>query len=364
MVGRSWSITEDEVPVEVALAVGSYAEADQPGVQVFGLGRPPGRLRQLASFSGIGRPSFVVAHPHRPYLYAVSEMSAISDGVAGEVVAICVDVTRSSGSRLHRRDSGGDWPCHLALDPTQRCLIVTNYGSGAVGVLSLAEDGALGPLTDVVHHNGSSLRPDRQDSAHPHSAVVTPAGGEVVVADLGTDELVTYRLDAAAGTLQHRATSDTRPGSGPRHMVFDRGRLFVLHELDSTLGVFVRSSSGRWREVQTLSTLPEGADPSDTTAADLRLAPSGRRLYASNRGDDSIAVFGGVNGGELELLGVTGSGGSCPRSLAVAPDGRHVAVANQLSDEVVVLPVETDPTYPAAPAARVSVHRPSCVQFL
>ena len=252
--------------------------------------------------------------------------------------------------------SGGDDPCHLALDDTGRCLIVCNYSSGSVTVIRLHNDGALGEQTAHVEHEGASgVVPDRQEAPHAHSATVSPDNGLVIVADLGADRLVLYRLDPERGTLSPHGAVSTAPGAGPRHMVWDGPRLYVANELDSTVTAYVYEA-GSLREEQHVSTLPDGFTGSNQVSEIVR---SGTRLYVANRGHDSIAVLStGVFGGERAHVPC---GGTWPRHIAVAPSGRYLLSANQETGTVTVLPLgdEIGP-----PVFEAKVPGAACVRFL
>src|SRR5579883_463958 len=169
------------------LYLGSYAAAQQPGVYAFTLHAETGELSAQGSFAGITNPSFLTTSPHGEYIYAVSETCMQQDGVPGSVWALRYAREPWTLEPLNQQASGGDLPCHLAIDATGRWLLVSNYGSGTVSVLPIQEDGALGALTDCVQHEGRGPRADRQEGPHAHSATFTPDQRSVIVADLGID---------------------------------------------------------------------------------------------------------------------------------------------------------------------------------
>ena len=345
------------------LYAGGYAAADQPGIHRFAFDATTGTLAARGTLAGIANPSFLVLHPTGPWLYAVSETAQEPDGVSGAVWAVGVGAEADGFAPINEQPSGADSPCHLVIDPSGGWLLVSNYGSGSVGVLPIGADGALGAATDLVQHTGQGPQADRQAGPHAHSAIFSPDGRFVFVADLGIDALVRYTFDPAGGRLLAPTRTPTRPGAGPRHMAFHpRGdTLYVANELDNTVAWYAYDAAGgSVREQQVEDTLPPGAP--ENWVADLHLTPAGDRLYVSNRGHDSLAVFAVAADGRLTRRGVPSCGGQWPRNFALAPGGRFVLVANQHSDAVTVLPVEADGL--GAPVAQVAVPGAACIQFV
>ena len=278
---------------EQRVYVGGYAGADQVGLQAFGFDAASGALTPQGGTAGITNPSFFVVHPTSGRLYTVGETHAEQDGVPPTVWA--VDVAPDDPGRLtpiNSQPSGGDFPCHVALDASGRWLVVSNYGSGSVGVFPVEADGALGAMNDFVQHEGHGPNPERQAGPHAHSSIFSPDNRFLIVADLGIDALVVYQFDAQAGRLTEHDRVAARAGAGPRHMAWQPGqpRLFVANELDSSVAVYkYDASAGQLVEGQVYSTLP--AEAPENWVADIHVAPAGDRVYVSNRGHDSIAIF-------------------------------------------------------------------------
>lgn len=341
--------------------VGSYAAAHEPGIRALRFDATSGDLSNAGwSFTGIDNPSFLAVHPNGRWLYAVSETSQRQDGKSGEVWALRLPDAAVDFQEINYQASGGDWPCHLALDHTGRWLLVSNYGSGSVGILPVLEHGALGDMIELVQHHGSGLHPERQTGPHAHSTILSPDNRFAIVADLGIDELVVYAFDAATGRLRPHGHVPARAGAGPRHMAFHPGGsyLYVAHELDNTVVVYsYERERGELIEQQRIETLLPGAP--ESLVADIHLAPSGDRLYASNRGDDSLTGFAITANGLLERLEVRTCGGHWPRHFAFAPGGQFLLVANQYSHEVTVL----DAAKREAPRSHVTIPGAACVQF-
>ena len=346
------------------VVVGSYAEASSPGIYAFAFDSSSGTLTPRGSYAGVANPTFAIVHPNGQWLYAVSETDAGS-GAPGSVWALRMTREPWGLEPINQQPSGGDAPCHLELDPSGRWLLVSNYSSGSVGVLPIQADGSLGALADLIQHHGSGPNPARQEGPHAHSARFTPDDRYAIVADLGMDELLVYTFDQSTGKLGARTHADAPPGAGPRHIAFHPNgrRMYVANEMGSSVAVYdYDSSGGALRELQVVGTLPEGAPHNDV--ADIHLAPSAGRLYVSNRGHDSIAVFDVGADGLLARVATPPCGGAWPRNFAVAPDGRFLLVANQHSGDISVLPALDDAAALGTPVERAAVPGASCVQFV
>lgn len=342
------------------IVVGSYADVTQPSIHTFLLDNASGTLAARGSHTGIGNPSFLIVHPRRRSLYAVSETNQL-----GSVWALRLDHEQPVIRPINQQPSGGGGPCHLQLDSAGNWLLVSNYGSGTIAVLPLLPDGSLGEMTDMVQHHGQSVHPQRQTEPHTHSSTFAPDNRFAIVADLGIDQLLVYAFDSAAGKLRPHSQTRARPGAGPRHMAFHPtgNSVFVANELDSTVSVYdYDTSSGMLRERQTIDTL--STDAAENTVAHIHVSSSGQRVYVSNRGHNSIATFAIEADGRLDRIAVTSCGGNWPRHFALAPGGSFMLVANQHSDEVSVLPLLVGSEAIGAPIASVGILQASCVQFV
>ncbi|MCW5882784.1 MAG: lactonase family protein [Anaerolineae bacterium] len=343
--------------------VSGYAPADGPGIQAFRFDMMTGTLTPLGALPGIRNPSFLALHSDGRWLYATSETSEAAERAGGGVAAAAVAHEPWAARWLNRQDTRGDHPCHLALDPTGRWLVVSNYTSGSVAVFPVGVDGSLGAMSGFVQHAGHSINPQRQEGPHAHSATFAPNSPFVIVADLGLDALVVYRFDNAAGTLTEVGRGAARPGAGPRHVAWHpTGRaLYVGNELDNTVATYdFDPQTGALRERQVVRSVPPNAP--ESYIAHIQVGPDGRCVYVSNRGHDSLAVFAIDGTGELTRLAIVSCGGKWPRHFGVSPDGRWALVANQHSDEVVVLPLDGD----GVPGERVggaTAPGAACVQF-
>jgi len=258
-------------------------------------------------------------------------------------------------------------PCYVSVDPTGRFALAANYSGGSVAVFPIQADGRLGEATDVVQLTGSGPH-RRQEGPHPHCIVPDPAGAYVLVCDLGSDRVLVYRLDPASGRLRPNAppAAPVGAGAGPRHFAFspDGRHAFVVDELDSTLVAFgYDADQGTLRPLRTVSTLPEGF-AGDNLPAHVLVAPSGRYLYASNRGHNSIAVFAvQPETGRVTPLGHEPSRGRGPVSFAIDPAGTFMLVANQGGGSVAAFRLDPGQGTLQATEFRLDVPAPTCVLF-
>ena len=248
---------------------------------------------------------------------------------------------------LNRQSSEGAGPCHLSVDRTGRVVLVANYASGSAAVLPVGGDGRLGEASEKVQHQGSSVNPQRQEGPHAHSITPSADNRFALVADLGLDRIMVYRLDSSAGRLTPNDPpwAAVNPGAGPRHLAFHPTLplVYVVNELGNTVTAFAwEARRGALQEAQTISTLPP--DFRDTSyGADVHVAPSGRFLYASNRGHDSIAIFSIDRAtGLLSAVAHQPTLGKWPRNFVIDPTGNWLLAANQESDSVVVFRIEAE----------------------
>jgi 6-phosphogluconolactonase len=309
------------------------------GVYALRFDTATGGVSRVSLAARTENPSWLTLDPDGRFLYAVNE------GEEGTVSAFSVAPDSGAATLLNRVSTRGASPCHVAVDAGCRHAYVANYGSGTVSMHPISGDGSLGESADLVRHYGSSVH-ERQKEPHPHCVAISPDGGFAVVPDLGTDRIMVYRIDPLSGRLTANDppfTAVTR-GHGPRHLVFhpDGGVAYVTNELASTVSSFaVDTARATLERVETVSALPDrwaGA----STAADLHVHPTGRYLYVSNRGHDSIATFALTPSGGMARTAVTRTGGRTPRGFAIDPTGRHLVVAHQTSDDLVSFRIDED----------------------
>lgn len=323
--------------------IGTYTRKDSKGIYAFDLDRKTGALTPLGLAAETENPSFLALHPNGRTLYAVNEIGRFNDQPAGSVSAFSIEADSNALNPIGRESSGGPGPCHLSLDREGSHLLLANYGGGSVACLPLDEAGKPGKATAFVQHTGSSVNPKRQTAPHAHSINVSPDNRHAVAADLGIDQLLVYALDPKKGDLTLASSAKLAPGAGPRHFAFHpSGRFaYVINELHCTVTAFAYdAASGALTERQTISTLDVPLQAGFSTA-EVRVHPSGRFLYGSNRGHDSIAVFAiHSDSGTLRRVQVISSGGATPRNFGIDPAGAFLIAANQNSDNLVVYRID------------------------
>jgi 6-phosphogluconolactonase len=355
--------------------VGTYTRTEPhvigraEGILVLSFDQASGALRPVGMARGVPNPSFLAVSPHRRTLYAVSEVPALDGEPGGALTAFAIDAESGELTELNRTSTGSAGPCYVSVDRSGSFALAANYGGGAVTLLPIEDDGRLAAGRETVQHTGRSVHPERQQAAHPHSIVPDPTGRVALVPDLGLDRIVLYRLDAEAGKLVPARVPwvATRPGAGPRHLAFHPGgrHLFVCNELDSTVTAYAYDAEeGLPRPIQTVSSLPEGFSGTNYPA-DIHVHPSGRFLYASNRGHDSIAIFAiDEASGELAAAGHQSTQGRSPRNFAIDPEGRLLLAANQNSNTIVAFAIDRERGTLEPTGAVTEVPTPVCVQFL
>lgn len=350
---------------QIRVYVGTYTGKGSKGIYAFEFNLRTGEATQPRLVAETPNPSFLAIHPNLRFLYAVNEIWG--GGREGTVSAFAIQPDGSLRF-LNQRPSKGVGPCHLTVDKTGKFVLVANYGSGSVAVLPILPDGSLGEATCSIQHEGKSVNPQRQEGPHAHSINLDPANKFAIVADLGIDKLLVYRFDAAKGTLEPNDPPfvATAPGAGPRHVAFHPSGKFVyaINELNSTVTAYrYDASKGVLTEIQTVSTLPEGFSGANTTA-EVQVHPSGRFLYGSNRGHDSVAVFAiDEDTGKLSPLGHYPTQGRTPRNFGIDPTGNYLFAANQDSDDIVVFRIDAQ-TGKLEPTGKVvKIPTPVCVKF-
>lgn len=349
--------------------IGTYTKGQSEGIYVGRLDMDTGRLELTGAAGGVENPSFLAVDPQRHRLYAVGEVGEFAGQPVGAVGAFTLNPQTGQPHLLNSRPSGGAGPCHLSLDRDGRFVLVANYGGGTVALLPLEADGRLAEALDVVTHQGASVHPTRQDRPHAHSITPDPAGRYALAADLGVDQIFVYGLDIDSGRLITREPTgvSVTPGAGPRHLDFhpNKHHVYQVNEINSTLTVWdYDDKQGTLREVQTVSMLP-AEFRGENTAADVHVHPSGRFVYASNRGHDSLAVFEIADEtGRVTPRGHAPAAGANPRNFAIDPTGRFLLVAHQDSNTVVTLAIDPNTGALTPTGHIVTVPTPVCVQIV
>ena len=355
--------------------VGTYTGAKSKGIYVFSLRTSGNEVSQNITLVPMGlaaetpNPSFIELDIKRRLLFAVNEIDEFEGKPTGSVSAFSIDSKTGKLTLINQRPSMGKGPCHLILDKEGKNLLLANYGTGSVAVFPVAADGRLGEATSVIQHSGSSINRERQEGPHAHGVALDAANQFAFVTDLGLDKVMIYKFDAKQGKLtpNEPAFAKLKPGAGPRHIEFrpDGRFAYVINELDSTVTAFAYDATrGALTEVQTITTLPGYYDGPNTTA-EIGIHPTGKYLYASNRGHNSVVLFNiDKDKGTLEYVEEQGTGGSTPRHFGIQPSGQHMAIGNQNSDTVLASRIDAGNGRLKPSGIFAEVGSPVCMKFL
>jgi 6-phosphogluconolactonase len=349
--------------------VGTYTGTPADSKGIYGLQMDgSGHFKALGVQAEVASPSFLAVDSTHRFLYAVTERTAKGDPT-GHLSSYAIDPATGALRFLNRVPANGTTSAHLVVDQTRHWLLAANYGSGSVASFALKPDGSIGDMADFHQHSGSSVDQKRQKGPHPHEVVMSPDNRFVIVPDLGLDKIFSYRLDAKTGklTLDDAGTATVAPGFGPRHFVFGKGGKFayVLGEMGSkVIALSYDAAQGKLVPIQTIATIP--ADFKDeNNSGELAMDASGRFLYASNRGHDSVSLFSiDPRTGMLKLIQVEPSGGKIPRNIALDPGEQHLLAANQDSDNVVVFNRDRQSGRLAPNGDVLNLPSPVCIVFV
>jgi 6-phosphogluconolactonase len=350
---------------KVRMYVGTYTggKNGSKGIYRLELDLASGQLSQPVVAAESTSPSFLALSPNQKFLYAVNE-----GGKEGMVSGWSVDPASGELTALNQQSVGGSGPCHLTVDREGKNVLAANYGGGSVAVIAIGADGKLGERTAFVQHTGSGGDPKRQAKPHAHSVNVDADNRFAFVADLGLDKVLVYKFDAAKGTIvpNDPPALSLAPASGPRHFAFHPNgrRAYVINEMTSTVSALEYDpKAGVLKELQTVSTLPATV-PGNSTA-EVQVHPSGKFLYGSNRGHNSIATFTiDAESGKLTPTGHQTKDIKTPRNFGIDPSGAFLVVANQGADSLVVFRIDQQTGALQPTGVSVVVPSPVCVKFV
>jgi 6-phosphogluconolactonase len=351
--------------------VGTYTEegSKSKGVYAYRFDPDTAEITPAGLAAETINPSFLAVHENRRFLYAVNEVTTYKGRKSGAVSAFAIDRATGKLTLLNQVASKGADPCYITVDKTGKYVLVANYTGGSVAVFPVLKDGRLGEASAVVQHTGHGTNPERQEGPHAHSIDLSPDNRFAIVDDLGLDESIVYRFDSAKGSLIPNGAQFGKadPGAGPRHFALHPNSHFayVINEMQSAVSVFTYdAAAGVLRPLQTISTLPQGFSEHNEDA-EIEVHPSGKFLYASNRGHDSIAVFAiDANKGTLTPIQYAPTKGKTPRSFEIDPTGSLLFAANEKSNNIVVFRIDQQ-TGRLTPTGQVlEVAEPVCVKFV
>jgi 6-phosphogluconolactonase len=351
----------------VPFYIGTYTSGSSKGIHRCVLDTTSGELRDLQLVAELDNPSFLTIHPQLDVLYACSEIRRDGKREGAQLMAYTID-SDGNLSAIGGQPSGGNGPCYVSTDQSGKVALVANYGSGSIASLPISADGALGALATNIQHSGKSVNPSRQEGPHAHCIMTDPSNRYVCAVDLGLDQVLVYQLEIAQAKLTPKPNGNyhAKPGNGPRHIAFHPNgkHMFIIHEMGNVLvAAGWDATQGKITELSSASTLPPDYS-GDSSTAEVLVHPSGKFVYGSNRGHDSIALFAfDEKTGKLALISHTSTGGKTPRNFRLDPTGNFLLAANQSTDSIVVFKIDTTSGKLTQVGQPLSVGAPCCIKF-
>ena len=349
--------------------VGTYTtKTSSKGIYAYRFDANKGQLTPIGVAAETTDPSFLAVHPSGKYLYAVNEISNFNGGSEGAVSSFAIDAKTGTLKFLNQVSTRGPGPCYVSLDKTGSYVLVANYDGGSIASFPVQRDGTLGTASGFVQHSGSGPDKQRQEGPHAHWVGTSPDNRFALAVDLGLDEVLVYKFDADQGTFTPLLTgfAKVKPAAGPRHLAFaPNGKFaYVVSEMGSSVTAFsYQAKNGTLTELQAISALPPDYS-GRKEAAEIAIHPSGKFLYTSNRGHDSIAIFSIGKKGLLKSLGYVLTGGKTPRHFAIDPTGNYLLAENQESNNIVVFHIDAASGSLTPTGQTVEVPSPVCVTFV
>lgn len=362
------SATCAESPHNARVYVGTYTGAKSKGVYTFTLNLDSGQAGPVELAGETPSPSFVAIHPSKKFLYAVNEVDKFEGKPSGSVTAFSIDSASGKLSPLNSKTSGGAGPCYITVDKAGKFALVANYGAGTVESIAIQPTGALGEPVTTIQHKGGSVDKSRQEGPHAHSINLDAKNNFAIAADLGLDRLIVYRFDQRSGELSANDPpfAAIKSGNGPRHFAFHPNGKWAYsnNEMGSSVTTLTYDAKrGVLKDVDYTSTLPEPTKGNST--AEVQVHPSGKFVYCSNRGHNSIAVFSvDSKTGRLTRVQNASTEGKIPRNFGIDPSGKFILAANQDSDSIAILKIDQTTGQLTFTGTKLEVPMPVCVKFL
>lgn len=348
--------------------VGTSAGSESKGIYVLEFDRSSEELKIIQTISGKLNPNFLAIGPKGRFLFSVNGQGLDQMPEWGSVSSYAIDPKSGKLNLINEQPSYGKGPCHISVYPGGKWLFVSNYSEGVVSILPFTREGKIGASSQRLQLVGSSVDPKRQTGPHTHSAIPSLDGSFLYVSDLGIDKVLIYKFNNKSGTMvpAKQPWAEVTPGAGPRHFVLHpNGEMaFLAEEMSSTLNAFqLNSNDGSLKSYYRNSTLPKSYVGTNKVA-DIHLNPSGTKLYVSNRGHNSIAIYDvNAENSKIKFLETVQSGGETPRNFMIDPTGDFAFVANQKSDNIVVFTID-DQGMLKQTTNSIEIPEPVCAKYL
>lgn len=356
---------QDTKAKDYHLLIGSYtSKENSDGIHVYRFNSESGKISSTPLATEAVNASYLAISKDTKNVYAVSE----SSGDRASVNAFSFNPVSGALTFLNSVPSEGDHPCYIAVDDKKKFVFIGNYSGGNLLSIPIGADGSLRSDVQNIKHKGSSVNKDRQDKPHVHSVVLSPDNRYLLVQDLGTDKINSYKVDVtkpqALAPAEPPFTS-TKPGGGPRHLTFHpTGKYaYLILEMEAAVTAF-DYKNGALKEIQTITMLRPDFK-GNVGAADIHVSPDGKFLYASNRGDaNEIVIYSIDKNGKLTTVGHQSILGKTPRNFALDPTGNFLLSANQASNEVVIFKRDQKTGLLTPTGEKIAVEKPVCLKFV
>jgi 6-phosphogluconolactonase len=344
----------------VRLFASGYNASGEKALAVYDLSMESGIFKKLSESDAGKDPSYFCISEKNGLIYAANEVMEFNGVKGGGITTLTYNPETGSTEKVNALMVPKGGPCFITLSPAGDYLLLANYSSSSIAIVKLDPKGIPETVTDTI-----SFPANEGSASHPHMIAFDPAGKKVYLTDLGLDRIVIYDFDQVAGVLRQIPDGivNFSKGAGPRHFVFNQSgsKMYVICELNSTISVFDVNSNGGLNTIQTLSTLGE-TYTGENACADIHLAKSGQYLYGSNRGENTIVVFGVGTDGKLSFSGRTSCGGNWPRNFVIDPTDNYILVGNQKSGEISLFKIDQKTGIPNYINDTKFV-TPSCLKF-
>ena len=348
---------------------GTYTNALSQGIYVARLDAKTGKLSEPQLAAESANPCFLATSPDERFLYTANS-AKFSTNNDGFVAAFAVDKAKGKLTLLNQKSSGGNGPCHVSVDATGKVLFTANYGAGSAKAFALNTDGSLGADGSLIQYTGHGPNPTRQTAPHAHFIAPDPSNHFAIACDLGTDQVLVYPFTVAGGLeVRGDVQATVPPGSGARHLAFsvDGKFVYVVNEMACSITTFVwDAAKGKLSAQETILTLPPDVEvQKGFTAAEILVHPTGKFIYATLRGHDSVSVFtADTVSGKLQFLQNIPSGGKVPRGLGIDPTGRWLITGNQKTDNAVLFAIDVATGKLTATGRELKIGSPVDVKFI
>ena len=335
-------------------------ENKSKGIYIYEMNPATGALKYVANSPQIVNPTYLAIHPNKKWLYAVSETEN------GKLCAFSIDSRKGKIYETNTVSSQGDYPCFISIDESGEFVMTANYGSGTVAVYPIDKDGSLKKATSVIKHEGKGPH-SRQEGPHAHMIRPNPYNKLIYAVDLGIDKVICYNLDPNMASLSKNNEYNAKPGAGPRHIDFHKNGkwAYIITELTGTIEACnVDENTGALSSFPEISTLQDN-ETRYPGSADIHITPSGKFLYASNRGEiNNIAMYSiDQENANLRLIGHQPVKGLTPRNFVIDPSGKFLLVANQDSDNIVTFKIDSNTGKLIDTGIETKVPAPMCLKF-